>query len=275
MAISVLSNPQSVNAQRNLSKTQSMLSQSIGRLSSGQRINSAADDAAGLAISERMKANMRSLQQASRNAQDGISASQIADGAMDQAGGLLTRMRELAMQSANGTLGTSDRTALNSEFQASLNEIVRIGAVTKFNGTSLLDGTFSASLQVGTGTSANDTITMGISTAFTAAGLGVTGAAVDSAANATTALTSIDAAIDTVSAARGSLGAVQNRLNVTVSNLSTAYENTSAANSRIRDVDFAEETAAMTRSQILSQAGVSILSQANQLPSAALSLLGR
>lgn len=273
--ISVLSNPVSVNSQRNVAKSQSMLANSLNRLSSGQRINSASDDAAGLAISERMKASMRSLQQASRNAQDGISASQIADGAMDQTGGLLTRMRELAMQSANGTLGTSDRTALNAEYQSSLNEIVRIGAVTEFNGTSLLDGTFSASLQVGTGTSASDTISLGISTAFTAAGLGMTASAVDTAANATTALTALDAAIDTVSAARGGLGAVQNRLNVTISNLSNAYENTSAANSRIRDVDFAEETAAMTRAQILSQAGVNILQQANQLPQSALSLLGR
>lgn len=273
--ISVLSNPVSVNAQRNVSKTQSMLASSLNHLSSGQRINSASDDAAGLAISERMKASMRSLQQASRNAQDGISAAQIADGAMDQAGGLLTRMRELAMQSANGTLGASDRTALNSEFQASLSEIARIGAVTQFNGTNLLDGTFSASLQVGTGTTANDTISLAIGTAFTAAGLGLTGSNVTSSANAGTALTALDTAIDTVSAARGGLGAVQNRLNVTISNLSTAYENTSAANSRIRDVDFAEETAAMTRAQILSQAGVNILSQANQLPQAALSLLGR
>jgi flagellin len=273
MAISVLSNPQSVNAQRNLTNTQNMLAKSLGRLSSGQRINSASDDAAGLAISERLKADMRSLQQASRNAQDGISASQIADGAMDQVGGLLTRMRELAMQSANGTLGTSDRTALNSEFQASINEIARIGAVTEFNGSALLNGTFSAALQVGTGTSANDTVTMAIGTAFTAAGLGIAGA-VDTSANATAALTAVDAAIDTVSAARGSLGSVQNRLNVTISNLSTAFENTSTANSRIRDVDFAEETSAMTRSQVLSQAGLSILGQANQLPSAALKLLG-
>jgi flagellin len=275
MAISVLTNPNSVNAQRNLNNSQRALTTSLGRLSTGQRINTAADDAAGLAISERMKAQMRSQQQASRNAQDGISALQTADGAMNEVGGLLTRMRELGVQSANGTLGTSDRAALQSEFAASVSEINRIGAVTEFNGTALLNGSFSANLQVGTGTTSNDTISVGVSTAITSAGLGLGSLDISSSSGATSALTAIDTAINTVTSSRGTLGAVQNRLNVTLNNLSSAYENTAAANSRIRDVDFAEETAAMTKQQILMQAGVSVLSQANQLPSSALSLLGR
>jgi flagellin len=273
MAVSILSNPQAVNAQRNLSNSSRALATSLQRLSSGQRINSGADDAAGLAISERMKAQMRSLQQASRNSQDGISAMQTADGAMNEVGGLLTRMRELSVQSANGTLGTADRASLQQEFSASLSEINRIGAVTNFNGTALLDGTFSSNLQVGTGTTSNDQIAVAISTAMTTTGLGLGSLDISTAGGATTALTALDSGIDKVTTARGTIGAVQNRLNVTLNNLSTAYENTSAANSRIRDVDFASETSMMTSQQILVQAGTSILAQANQLSGAALSLL--
>lgn len=206
---------------------------------------------------------------------DGVSALQIADGAMNEVGGLLTRMRELSVQSANGTLGTTDRASLQEEFQAAMDEIDRIGGVTEFNGTALLDGTFDVDLQVGTGTGANDSINVAVTQAIDSTGLALAALDISDVAGAQAAMTAIDTAIDDVSSARGSLGAVQNRLNVTINNLSSAYENVSAANSRIRDVDFAEETAAMTKNQVLVQAGVSILSQANQLPSSALSLLGR
>lgn len=272
MSISVNTNPAAVNAQRNLSNSQRSLASTLGKLSSGLRINAASDDAAGLAISERMKAEMRGLQQASRNAMDGISALQTADGAMNEVGSLLTRMRELSVQAANGTLGATDKTALQTEFSANAAEIDRIGGVTKFNGTALLDGTFSVALQVGTGTTANDSITVAQATAISQTGLGING--LDISTGAAAAMTALDTAINTVTSSRGTLGSVQNRLNVAINNLSTAYENTSAANSRIRDVDFAEETANMTKFQILSQAGVSVLSQANQLPASALKLIG-
>jgi flagellin len=272
MAITVNTNVSSINAQRNLAKTGSALASSFERLSSGLRINRAGDDAAGLAISEDMKAQVRSMSQAERNANDGISLLQTAEGALGEVGGILGRMRELATQSANGTLDATQRGYVQEEFTALSEEIDRIGAVTEFNGTALLDGSANVDLQVGINNTANDRINVSIA-AMDTTGLGLAAADVSTAGGAQTAIDSIDAAIDTVSGQRASIGAVGNRLQVTVSNLSSARENLSAANSRIRDVDVASETAELTRSNILQQAGVSILAQANQAPSLALSLL--
>jgi flagellin len=283
MALSILTNTASLNAQRNLAQTGKALSSNFARLSSGMRINTAGDDAAGLAISERMKSQIRSMSQAERNANDGISLLQTAEGAMNENSGILIRMRELAMQSANGTLGTSERNALQTEFSQLTSEIDRIANVTKFNGQDLLNNTTGFTFQVGVGTTGNDSIsanmidmraaTYGTDSGGTNTPVNLTTLSIATAGGATTALTQLDAAIDNTSTARAGLGATQNRLQVTVTNLQSARENLSAANSRIRDVDVAEESAAMTRNNILSQAGMAVLSQANQLPSMALSLL--
>ncbi len=279
MAISVLTNVASLNAQRNLSSTQASLAASIGRLSSGMRINQASDDAAGLGISENLKADLRSLSQAQRNANDGISMSQVAEGSMNEMQGLVTRMRELSVQSANGTLGGTERGYIQTEFSQLRNEINRISAVTEFNGQKLVDGTASAGLdfQVGMQATANDRVSMSI-TKLTTSTLGSTSlhiasASLSTATNARAALGAFDKAIEQLSTARSKVGAVQNRMQVTISNLSVAQENLSAANSRIRDVDVASETSTLTKSQILSQAGLAVLAQANQIPNSALSLL--
>jgi len=284
MALSILTNTASLDAQRNLSKTGKALQSNFAKLSSGQRINSAGDDAAGLAISERMKASIRSMSQAERNANDGTSLLQTAEGAMNENSGILTRMRELAMQSSNGTLGDDERDALGTEFGQLRDEIDRIANVTEFNGTKLLDGNANATagfkFQVGIGATASDTITATMtkmtSASYGAGNLDLTALDISKTggqAGAQAALETLDKAIAATSSSRASLGAVQNRLSVTVSNLQSANVNLSAANSRIRDVDVAEESASMTRNNVLSQAGMAVLSQANQLPSAALSLL--
>ena len=285
MAITVNTNVASMNAQRNLGRTQKSLMGNLGRLSTGLRINTAADDAAGLAISEKLKSQVRSLSQAERNANDGVSLLQTAEGSMNEASGILTRMRELAVQSANGTLGTTERGFLNDEVTALSSELDRIGSVTEFNGTKLLEGGStgtSFSFQVGLGATSNDSISATIK-GVKAADLGViTGGSVSSiagidistATGSQNALAVIDQAITDVSSRRADIGSVQNRLNVTISNLGSARENLSAANSRIRDVDVASETADMTRNNILMQAGVSVLAQANQSPQVALALLG-
>jgi flagellin len=279
MAITINTNVASLNAQRNLGSTQQSLSGNLGRLSTGLRINTAADDAAGLAISEKLKSQIRSLSQAERNANDGVSLLQTAEGAMNEVSGIMSRMRELAVQSANGTLGDTERGFLDDEFQALSAEIDRIADVTEFNGQNLLDGSSSSlSMQVGINASSSDTLTVSIDDmhADQLGGASNTIADVDisSVTGAQAALGVIDEAISDISASRASLGAVQNRLNVTISNLGSARENLSAANSRIRDVDVASETAQLTRNSILMQAGVSVLAQANQMPSVALSLLG-
>lgn len=277
--ISVLTNVASLNAQRNLTGTQSALAASIGRLSSGMRINTAADDAAGLGISENLKADIRSLAQAQRNTNDGISMSQVAEGSMNEMQGIVSRMRELAVQSANQTLGSTERGYIQTEFGQLRNEINRISAVTEFNGQKLVDGSASAGLtfQVGKENTTDDRISMSI-TKLTTSTLGSTSLHVASASlstvtNARAALGAFDKAIEQLSTARSKVGAVQNRLQVTVSNLAVSQENLSAANSRIRDVDVASETASLTKAQILSQAGLAVLAQANQLPQSALSLL--
>ena len=291
MALSILTNNASLNAQRNLASTGKALSSNFAKLSTGQRINTAGDDAAGLAISERMKSQIRSMSQAERNANDGISLLQTAEGALNENSGILIRMRELAMQSANGTLGGSERQALQTEFSQLRDEIDRISEVTEFNGQKLLNGdSESFTFQVGISAEESDTISADMVTmTATSYGTNADGDTIDltelsivaddptdneaSIEAARETLDQLDAAIASTSSSRASLGAVQNRLQVTVSNLQSANNNLSAANSRIRDVDVAEESAKMTRNNILSQAGLAVLSQANQLPQQALSLL--
>jgi flagellin len=278
MSISVLTNVASLNAQRNLASTQASLAASVGRLSSGMRINTAADDAAGLGISENLKANIRSLAQAQRNANDGISLSQVAEGGMNEMQGIVSRMRELAVQSANGSLGSNERGYIQTEFTQLSKEIDRISKVTDFDGQKLLDGTAATGVtfQIGINNSTDDHLALSIATLTTSTlgnGTKITNAALDTATNAQTAIGTFDKAIQQLSQARANLGAVQNRMTVTVSNLSVMQENLTAANSRIRDVDVANESANLTKSQILSQAGLAVLAQANQLPQSALSLL--
>jgi flagellin len=273
MGMVINTNTMAINAQRNLNKTSSSLSTSMARLSSGQRITAAKDDAAGLAISEKLKAQIRGLAQAERNANDGISLVQTAEGAMDEISGMLIRMRELAVQSANGTTDSAQKGFLDNEFGELSSEISRIANSTEFNGTNLTNGdTTSLTLQVGIKNEADSKITVAL-TDVSASGLSVDGEAIDTATNALSAVDALDTAITTLSEQRGALGATQNRLSSTVRNLATTRENLSASNSRIRDVDVADESVKMTRAQILMQAGSSVLAQANQVPSMALSLI--
>ena len=274
MGMVINTNVMAINAQRNLSVTTSNLSTSMARLSSGQRITAAKDDAAGLAISEKLKAQIRGLGQAERNANDGISLVQTAEGAMDEISAMLIRMRELAVQSANGTTATEQKGFLANEFNELSDEITRIANSTEFNGTNLTNGDASSvTLQVGINNDDNSKITVDL-VSVTATSLGVSTLSISDAAGAQGSLATLDDAISSLSEQRGVLGAAQNRLSSTVRNLATTRENLSASNSRIRDVDVADESVAMTRSQILMQAGSSVLAQANQIPSMALSLIG-
>ena len=272
MGLRVNTNIASINAQRNLFNSTASLSGNYARLSSGLRIAVAADDAAGLGISERMRADIRSYAVASRNAQDGISLAQTAEGSLSEVSDILGRMRELSMQAANGTLSSQDRNTLDTEFQQLVEEIDRIATTTTFNGVSLLDGSnTSISIQVGIDGGTNDTIS--VSGADTSSStLGISGG-ITTATAATGLLSTIDSALDSVNSARGTLGAQQNRLESTLRSLANVRENTSAAESRIRDVDVASETADLTRNSILQQASTAILSQANAQPQLALSLL--
>jgi flagellin len=274
MSIVIQTNVASLSAQKNLSMTQQRLADSFNRLSSGFRINSAADDAAGLAISESMKMQIRSFSVAERNANDAISMAQTAEGSLGEVSGILGRMRELAMQGSNGSLQTGDRSYLDTEFQALKSEISRIQDVTSFNNVTLLGKTTAAvSFQVGIGTSTSDKITVTFGnldlTALLTTNVKVSGTAGKSDA----ARTAIDNALSKISTARANYGAAMNRLTITTSNLQTSRTNISAANSRIRDVDVAEETAQLSRQQVLAQAGASVLAQANQTPQLALALL--
>lgn len=271
MGLRVNTNVAALTSQRNLSAVTSRLQGNFSRLSSGLRIATAADDAAGLGISERMRAQVRSYTVASRNAQDGVSLSQTAEGALGEVSNNLTRMRELAVQSSNGTLTTADRATLDTEFQALVTEISRVASQTTFNGVNLLDGS-TTSLSVQVGTNSGETISVGLADMSTT-GLSINGEDVTSVANASTAITAIDAAIDSVSTSRGSLGASQNRLTSAIASIFNTRENLSAAESRIRDVDVAMETADLTRNSILQQAAVSVLAQANTQPQLALRLL--
>ncbi|MBN2719074.1 MAG: flagellin FliC [Deltaproteobacteria bacterium] len=277
MGMVINTNVMAINAQRNLSNTTASLSTSMARLSSGKRITAAKDDAAGLAISEKLKAQIRGLGQAERNANDGISLVQTAEGAMDEISSMLIRMRELAIQAANGTTDSNQKGFLNTEFTQLATEITRIADATSFNSASLLNGDTSIVLQVGIGTSANiDQMSVQFKdvSADTSYMGNLSSASIATASSALSAIGGIDTAITNLSEQRGKLGALQNRLSSTVRNLATTRENLSASNSRIRDVDVADESVAMTRSQILMQAGSSVLAQANQIPSMALSLIG-
>lgn len=277
MGLRVNTNVLSLNAQRNLSNVSSRIGGNFARLSSGSRIAVAADDAAGLGVSERMRAQIRSLSQAGRNANDGISLVQTAESSLSELNNNLVRMRELAVQSANGTLSDDDRAVLDTEFTALISEISRVAADTDFNGVSLFDGTNSSiTLQIGAdNVAANDQISISL-TEVTAGtdGLDVSALSVATDTGAQTALSAIDTAIDSVTTFRGDLGAQQNRLQSVVRSIANTTENLTAAESRIRDVDVAYETADLTRNSILQQAAVSVLSQANQQPQLALSLLG-
>jgi len=271
-------NISSINAQRQLSNTTSALNKTMERLSSGLRINRAGDDAAGLAISENFKADIRALEQSARNAGDGISMVQIAEGSLDEVSGILIRLRQLAQESATETLGATERGYLDTEYQTLLTEITRISDSAQFNGTNLLDGSAATlSIQVGLGTGAGDQIDINLGADMDATGLALNATdltGVDNT-NPLAAITAIETAIDTVSGARASLGAAQNRLESTQRSIANSVENMSAANSRIRDADIAVESANLASLQVLQQAGISVLSQANMTPSYALQLLQR
>ena len=286
----VNTNIMSLNAQRNLYTSGLGQATTIQRLSSGLRVNSAKDDAAGLAIAERMNAQIRGSNVAIRNANDGISLAQTAEGALGKIGDALQRMRELAVQSANATNSSGDRTNLDAEFSQLQSEISRVVAGTTFNGTSLFTGSTSFSFQVGAGTTSNDVVAVSRNqlsggTAGTSGGTAATTAAdaiarVTSASDiaadataATNAIKDIDTALDKVNSERANYGAAQNRFESVIGSLQISAENVSAARSRIMDADFAKETAELTRTQILTQAGTAMLAQANQAPQSVLSLL--
>lgn len=278
MSMFVNTNVSSLNAQRQLSNVSSSLNTSFERLSSGFRINSAKDDAAGLQISDRMTSQIEGLNQAVRNANDAISLSQTAEGALDETTNSLQRIRQLAVQSQNGINSSADRAALQKEVSALKTEITRISTDTQFGGTELLNGNFSAKFLIGA--NAGQTISVNLEAknidglnGFSAGGLGIDGG-VDTAAKASAMLGKVDKAISAIGGARADLGALQNRFQSTIRNLSNISENVSSARSRIRDTDFATETANLTRNQIIQQASTTILSQSNQRPQAALSLLG-
>ncbi|MBI5637575.1 MAG: flagellin FliC [Nitrospinae bacterium] len=279
----VYNNLFSVNAQRHLSANNASLGGSLEKLSSGQRINKAADDAAGLAISEGLRAHIRSLGQATRNSNDGISLINTAEGALSEQSSILVRMRELASQASTGTVGSTERRTINREFQALKDEIDRIAAVTEFNGQKLLDGSLMATqpgsvvIQIGIRATSNDRISLNTAvdlTSITTTGLAVQNISVLTAQSALASLSTIDSAIAKVTDGRGRLGAVQNRLVHTLANLSVSTENLTAAESQIRDADYASEISQFTRNQILVQASTAILAQANLVPQTVLQLLG-
>jgi len=275
MSLRINTNVASLNAQRNLTNTTMKLNKSLERLSSGLRINRAGDDAAGLAISENLKSDIRAYEQSSRNAADGISMIQVAEGALGEVSDILIRMRELAQQASNETLGASERGYLDAEFQALSSEIDRVSDNTEFNGTMLLDGTGAADLELQVGLTATDIITVDFSSDTDATGLGIGSDDLTGAdnTNSQAAIANIEAAISDLSGYRAGFGAAQNRLESVIRSVNNSVENLSAANSRIRDVDIAAETSSMTSSQILQQAGVSVLMQANMTPQMALMLL--
>jgi flagellin len=271
-------NVAAMNANRQLGITTGVQAKSSEKLSSGYKINRAADDAAGLAISEKMRRQVRGLTQASANAQDGISAVQTAEGALNEVHDMLQRMNELATKAANDTLQSTDRAYIQSEMNALSDEITRTGEATEFNNTKLLDGTFSGKkLQVGSETESKNQISVSISS-MTATSIGVGTSNVNvtgtSGSNARTAMNNIKSALQSVSQQRSDLGAIQNRLEHTIKNLDNVVENTTAAESAIRDTDMAKEMVKYSNNNILAQAGQSMLAQANQTNQGVLSLLG-
>jgi flagellin len=278
MGLRINTNASSLNAQKVLWGTKLGLDKSMEKLASGYRINRAGDDAAGLAISENLRAQIRGLKQASRNANDGISLVQVAEGSMNELSSILIRLRELAVQSASDTIGPVERQFLNVEYDQLVSEIDRIADSTEFNGTQLLAGVGSImDFQVGIRNNPEiDRISFDSSKAdANSAALGINLTSVADKASAQNSLSAIDNALMSVSAMRADFGALQNRLQTTVSNIANSVENMSAANSRIRDVDVAEETSEMTKNNVLLQAGTSVLAQANQSANVALSLLNK
>lgn len=278
MGFRISTNSTAITGMRHMRNTRRLLDQSLERLSSGYRINKAGDDAAGLAISEKLRAKIRGLVQAQRNANDGISLIQVAEGGLNEVHNILTRMRELGVQAASDTIGPKERSYLDIEYQRLKEEIDRIANATDFNGTTLLDGTGGTlDFQINTG---GDNI-LGVDRISYEAykadvktnTLGIDQLGVGDKTSAQMSLTKIEDAIDSVSAMRGDLGALQNRLSSTINNIGISVENLSAANSRIKDVDIAEETTELTRNNILMQAGTSVLQQSNTLPKLALQLL--
>jgi flagellin len=275
MAINIQTNYAALSAQKNLGQNQKLLAGSFQRLSSGYRVNSAADDAAGLAISESMKSQIRSYTVAQRNASDAQSMAQTAEGALGDVHDIMGRMRELAMQSSNGDLGTTDRGYVDTEFKSLQAEVTRIQGSAKFNGKQLINATAATTtFQVGLNNVSSDQIKVtfgGVKlTAITANTTDLS-----TATGALNALATIDTAIQNVSTARSNFGTAMNRMDFATSNIQTMQLNITAANSRIRDVDVASETANLSRNQVLTQAGTAVLAQANQIPQLALSLIGR
>lgn len=277
MGLRINTNVASINAQRNLNGTRLGLNAALEKLSSGQRINRAGDDAAGLAISENLKAHIRGLKQAERNAADGISLVQIAEGSLGEVSNILIRLRELSVQAASDTIGPTERKFLNVEFEQLTSEIDRIANSTEFNRVPLLNGTGAVfDIQIGTRNDPiSDRLTFDASSAdVNIAALGLNLASVSDKISAQNSLSAIDQAIISVSGIRADFGALQNRLQSTINNMQVSVENLSAANSRVRDTDVAAETANLTKQSILMQAGVSVLSQANSSTKTALTLIG-
>ena len=285
MPVRIFSNVASINAQRILGNNNDRLAKSVERISSGIRINKASDDAAGLAVSEALRSDIRALRQAIRNGNDGISLINITEGALNEQSGILIRLRELASQASTGTVGSTERQTIQLEFTALRNEIDRISGVTEFNGQNLVDGSLASSIsadnqiliQVGIDSNANSRINLNEQinlTAITASSLSIDTLSVTTGTAALTALDSINTAISAVTAGRGKVGAVSNRLVRSISNLSISVENLQAAESQIRDADIAEEVALLTRNQILVQASTAMVGQANLIPQAVLQLLG-
>ena len=284
MAVRIFNNIPSLNAQRILGINSNRLAQSVERISSGIRINRGADDAAGLAISEALRSDIRALRQAVRNANDGVSLINVTEGALNEQSGIMIRLRELASQAATGTVGSTERATIQLEFSALRNEVDRIAATTEFNGQKLVDGSLASSvsanshilIQVGIDSTPQSRIDLNTEvnlTAMTSTGLNIHQLSVTSAGAALTALEQMNTSIGLITQGRGKIGAVQNRLVRTISNISIAVENLTAAESAIRDADIAEEVALLTRNQILVQAATAMVGQANLIPQSVLQLL--
>jgi len=284
MAVRIFNNIPSLNAQRILGINNGRLAQSVERISSGIRINRGSDDAAGLAISEGLRSDIRALRQAVRNANDGVSLINVTEGALNEQSGILIRLRELASQAATGTVGSTERATIQLEFTALRNELDRISQTTEFNGQKLIEGSLASSvtstnhilIQVGLDSTSHSRINLNTEVdlgAMTSTGLSIHELSVTSADAALTALEQVNASIGTLTAGRGKIGAVQNRLIRTISTISIAVENLSAAESAIRDADIAEEVALLTRNQILVQAATAMVGQANLIPQSVLQLL--
>lgn len=280
----IFNNIASLNAQRLLGVNSARLAQSVERISSGIRINKASDDAAGLAISEGLRSDIRALRQAVRNANDGVSLINVTEGALNEQAGILIRLRELASQAATGTVSSTERATIQLEFSALRNEVDRIAATTEFNGQKLVDGSLASSvsstsqifIQIGINSSADSRINLNEQVdleAMTSTGLSIHELSVTSAQGALSALSQMDTSITQITAGRGKIGAVQNRLMKSISNLSVGIENLTAADSQIRDADLAHEVAMLTRNQILVQASTAMVGQANLIPQSVLQLL--